>query len=146
MCGSVPDGGEGGVRLEEVCHDLCTINTKLVASDAANENQTKVSGGADGRDTVGKNALEFDQSRILFQVVCKKHGVPNFEAVSQEVGLCLVRLEATERSELRFALCDVQNGLCSFLTNVVSQQAANGSRIATSGGIDISNKGVEWLT
>ena len=48
--GSIPNAGEGGVRLQEVCHDLCAINTELVASDAANENQRKASGGADSRE------------------------------------------------------------------------------------------------
>ena len=49
--GSIPNAGEGGVRLEEVRHDLRAINTELVASDAANENQTKASGGTDSRET-----------------------------------------------------------------------------------------------
>ena len=48
--GSIPNAGEGGVRLEEVCHDLRAINTELVASDAANDNQTKASEGADARE------------------------------------------------------------------------------------------------
>ena len=47
---SIPNAGEGGVRLEEVCHDLCAINTEPVVSDAANENQTKASGGADSKE------------------------------------------------------------------------------------------------
>ena len=47
--GSIPNAGEGGVRVEEVCHDLRAINTELVASDAANDNQTKASGGLDSR-------------------------------------------------------------------------------------------------
>ena len=50
--------------------------------------------------------------------------------------LRLVRLDSTERCKLGFALCNVQNGLCSILTNVVSQQTANGSQIAASAGAD----------
>ena len=141
MSGSIPNAGEGGVRLEEVCHDLRAINTELVASNAANENQTKASGGADGKKRVHGNVLELlqggvglegvrdvlcrlsikpvvaqtasesqketsggadsrrtvccsvlerDQDRILFEIICQKHGVPNFEAIVQEIRLHLV--------------------------------------------------------
>ena len=79
-----------------------------------------------GKETCG-GVLEFDQDRILLEVVCKQHGVPNFEAITREVRLCLVSLDTTERCKLRFAFCDIQNGLCTVLANVVSQQAANES-------------------
>ena len=69
--GSIPNAGEGGVRLEEVCHDLCAINTKLVASDAANENQTKVSGGADSKDKECGSIL--DAGERLVDLECLSH-------------------------------------------------------------------------
>ena len=85
--------------------------------------------------------LEFDQDRILLEVVCQKHGVRNIEAPAGKIGLCLVRLDATERCKLRFALCDVQNGLCSILTHVVSQHTANENQVDTSGGADAFGQG-----
>ena len=90
--------------------------------------------------------LEFDQDRILLEVVCQKHGIPNSEAFVREIGLRLVRLEATERCKVRFALCDVQNGLCSILTNVVSQQTANENQMNASGGADSKEKGMRQRT
>ena len=72
----------------------------------------------------------------MLEVVCEQHGVPNCEAVVREIGLRLVRLEATERSKLWFALCDVQNGLSTILTNVVSQQTASERRVEASAGPD----------
>ena len=75
--------------------------------------------------TLGKEmcggVLEFDQDRILLEVICKQHGVPNVEVVIRKVGFCLVRLEATERSKLLLILCNVQNGLCAILTNLILQ-------------------------
>ena len=89
--------------------------------------------------------LEFDQDRILLEVVCQKHGIPNSEAFVREIGLRLVRLEATERCKVRFALCDVQNCLCSILTNVVFQQTANENQINASGGADACVSGKGWM-
>ena len=65
--GSIPNAGEGGVRLEEVRHDLRAINTELVASDAANENQTKASGGADSSKRTKGSVLELHQRGIRLQ-------------------------------------------------------------------------------
>ena len=86
------------------------------------------------------SVLERDQDRILFEIICQKHGVPNFEVVRQKSRLRLVRLDSTERCKLRFALRDVQNGLCSILTNVVLQQTAKASQISASGGTDSSKR------
>ena len=41
----------------------------------------KTSGFIDSRRTVCYSVLERDQDRILFEIICQKHGVPNFEAV-----------------------------------------------------------------
>ena len=65
--------------------------------------------------------LEVDQDRILLEVVCKQYGVPNVEVLMSQIGFCLVRLEATERSKLWLVLCNVQNGFCAILTNLISQ-------------------------
>ena len=80
------------------------------------------------------HTLEFDQNGILLQVKCEKHGIPSFEAILREVCLSLVSLDATKRCKLRSAICDIQNGLCTVLANVISQQTAKASRIALSSG------------
>ena len=82
------------------------------------------------------HALKFDQNGILLQVKCEKHGIPSFEASGREVCLRLVSLDATERCKLRSAICDIQNGLCTVLANVISQQTAKASRIALSTATD----------
>ena len=82
------------------------------------------------------SVLERDQDRILFQIIRQKHGVSNVESPASETGLRLVRLDSTERCKLGFALCNVQNGLCTILTNVVLQQTAKENQINASGGAD----------
>ena len=82
------------------------------------------------------HALKFDQNGILLQVKCEKHGIPSFEVILREVCLSLVSLDATERCKLRSAICDFQNGLCTVLANVISQQTAKASRIALSTAAD----------
>ena len=76
--GSIPNAGEGGVRLEEVCHDLCAINTELVASDAANENQSKASGVL----TVGKGCaatyLSETKTEFCFRSYARSMASPTF--------------------------------------------------------------------
>ena len=47
--GGVPDGGEGGVRLEKVSDDLGALRLQLVAADAANEGRIAASVAANSR-------------------------------------------------------------------------------------------------
>ena len=101
--------------------------------------QTRVEGGRQWLLTVQESkahALKFDQNGILLQVKCEKHGIPSFEVILREVCLSLVSLDATERCKLRSAICDFQNGLCTVLANVISQQTAKASRIALSTAAD----------
>ena len=39
--GGVPDGGEGGIRLEEVGDDLCALRLHLIAAQTANEGKSR---------------------------------------------------------------------------------------------------------
>ena len=48
--GGILDGGEGGVRLEEVREDLCALHPQLVVAQTANKGQIQVSMAADSRD------------------------------------------------------------------------------------------------
>ena len=45
--GGILDGGEGGVRLEEVREDLCALHIQLVGAQTANKGQIQVSAAAD---------------------------------------------------------------------------------------------------
>ena len=45
--GSVLDGGEGGVRLQEVGDDLSTLHFQVVAAETANEKGVGLSMAAD---------------------------------------------------------------------------------------------------
>ena len=50
--GAVPDGGQGGIRFEEVSHNLCALHLHLFPPDTANESQKDASRGADSKDAV----------------------------------------------------------------------------------------------
>ena len=76
------------------------------------------------------------ECRVGLEVERKQHSVLKPEETIAERRLCLVRLDATERCKLRFALCDAQNGRRSILTNVGSQQTAKESQLEASGGAD----------
>ena len=80
-CGGVLEGGEGLVLLQGLRQLFSSLSVKAILLQTANDNQTKASGGADSRRTVCYSVLERDQDRILFEIICQKHGVPNFEAV-----------------------------------------------------------------
>ena len=48
--GGILDGGEGGICLEEVSHNLCALHLQVVSIQAANESRKDASRGADGRE------------------------------------------------------------------------------------------------
>ena len=48
--GAVPDGGQGGIRFEEVSHNPCALHLQHLSTQAANENQKDASRGADSKD------------------------------------------------------------------------------------------------
>ena len=50
--GSVLDGGEGGVRLQEVGDDLSTLHFQVVAAETANEKGVGLSMAADSNGKV----------------------------------------------------------------------------------------------
>ena len=45
--GAVLDGGQGGIRLEEVSHNLCALHLQVVSTQPANESQRDASRGID---------------------------------------------------------------------------------------------------
>ena len=45
--GSILDGGQGGIRLEEVSHNLCTLHLQVVTTQPANESRMDASRAAD---------------------------------------------------------------------------------------------------
>ena len=49
--GGIPDGSEGGIRLEEVGDDLGALHLKLVTAQTANKSPIGVSAAADSRAT-----------------------------------------------------------------------------------------------
>ena len=68
MCG-VLDGGEGGVRLEEVGDDLRTLHVQLVATQTVNSGQNGVSAGADSRIRACGGVLELLEGCILLEAL-----------------------------------------------------------------------------
>ena len=48
--GAVLDGGQGGIRLEEVSHNLCALHLQVVSTQPANESQRDASRGADSSE------------------------------------------------------------------------------------------------
>ena len=78
---AVPAGGQGGIRFEEVSHNLCALHLQVVSTQAANKSQKDASRGA---DTFG---LEF---RHLLQL---DNGMVACEHIRNE--LCTLRFDLT---------------------------------------------------
>ena len=60
--GAVLDGGQGGICLEEVSHNLCALHLQVVSTQPANESQRDASRGADSREkrALGMAAYQSD--------------------------------------------------------------------------------------
>ena len=65
--GGILDGGEGGIRLEEVGDDLRSLHLQIVAAQTANSGQNGVSAGADSR----KRALAAHSSVWRFSFLAR---------------------------------------------------------------------------
>ena len=50
VCGDLPEGLQGGVRLQRLGDVLCTLNTNVVVLEPVNEGQMEASAGSDGRE------------------------------------------------------------------------------------------------
>ena len=84
--------------------------------------------------------LSLTKTEVCLRLYARSMASPTLRSYDKKVGLRLVRLDSTERCKLRFALSDVQNGLCSILTNVVLQQTANGSQRVRQGVLTVGRR------
>ena len=81
-------------------------------------------------------ALELHEHRVVLQVESEEDGVSGLQAMAREVALRLLWLDATEGGELRLALRDVHDGVCTLLTDAVSKQTANKGAFGVSAAAD----------
>ena len=88
--------------------------------------------------------LKLDKGRALLEVECQEDGISDGEALTAEICLSLVGLEATERCDVWLVLHSINDGVASLLTERVAEYTVDrGECRQVSAGVNALERNVE---
>ena len=81
VCGDLPEGLQGGVRLQRLGDVLGALSTDAVVPDTASESQKDTLGGADSRETMRGDVLERGEGLVRLKTLRNVLGALSTNAI-----------------------------------------------------------------